>query len=424
MALLNTAHSHTPANPSISSGAGARAKDVIQRKMDRFVLLGQSAGVSVSAYRQRDGARFDVSNGNLSGRKPYFGMELTYPFVIAILLQMVDEGKVALDTPFVTYLRGQKVCDELHVMDGVDYTDQITLHHLMSHSTGFTDKFMFAPGKDKKSIVHEFLQGVDSKWSFDDVVMRARSHGALYAPGSEQKTSFSDVHFHILGKIIEDIDGKSFAQSVRDRLAKPLGLGATYVYCDPSDQCPAALLTKNGVISVPLIMSSFQSESGIVTTSQESLVFLRAFFEGYLFNRNHLKGICDWAMVTPTFGYGLGMMTVQTSRYATLLSRMDEPWTVMRPHARMVGHWGKNGSFMFWAPNKKIYVAGTVNKLDHMSLAVDLATRLIAAVDRDEIAPTDPCDRPNADATMVQVNPNIPQNFNDPTQKASLGVFE
>ncbi|MFT6527672.1 MAG: CubicO group peptidase (beta-lactamase class C family) [Celeribacter sp.] len=398
------------------------SKNVIQRKMDRLVLTGQSAGVAVSAYRQRDGAWFGYSNGNLTDRRPYFGMGITYPFVVAILMQMADEGKLALDTPFVTYLAGQKACDQLHVMDGVDYTDQITIRHLLSHRTGFTDKFMSKKGG--RVIVHEFMKGIDSKWNFDDVMVRARSHGAIYAPSLDQKPSFSDVHFHILGKIIEDLDGKPFAQSVQDRLAKPLGLSSTYVYCDPSDKHPAPLLTKKGVISVPLIMSSFQAESGIVTTSREGLIFMRAFFEGYLFNRKWLKEICDWHKVLPVMDYGLGMMNIHLPRHLTFAGRTDEPWNVFRRNALLTGHLGKNGTFMFWAPTQKIYVSGSVNKLGHLPLAMNLATRLVEAVDRDEISRTDSHGAKIRDENMSPAVFTMSSAFPEYTKKAPLGVFE
>lgn len=400
----------------------APSKNVIQRKIDRLVETGMSAGVTISAYRESDGARFEFSSGNLTDRTPYFGMGTTYPYVVAILMQMMEEGRLALDTPFVAYLAGQKVCDELHVMDGVDYTDQITIRHLLSHRTGFDDKFMTQKGG--KVIIHEFMRGIDSKWTFDDVVTRARSHGAIFAPGARSKPSFSDVHFHILGKIIEELDGKPFAQSVQDRLARPLGLTSTYIYCDPSDKRPAPLLTKNGVISVPLIMTSFQAESGIVTTSREAMVFLRAFFEGYLFDRKWLKEICDWNKLMPILDYGLGMMNVHLPRLFSALGRMDEPWNALRPNAPMTGHMGKNGSFIFFAPKEKIYVSGSVNKLGRIPLALTLATRLVDAIDRGEVARTDThhVEGPLKDSDDIAFP--SPARSQSPQHKTPLGAFE
>lgn len=400
----------------------AQSKNVIQRKIDRLINKGLSAGVAISAYRQSDGARYHFSGGNLTDRSPYFGMGTTYPYVVAILMQMLEEGKLALDTPFTAYLEGQKVCDELHVMDGVDYTDQITIRHLLSHRTGFDDKFMTQKGG--KVIIHEFMTGIDSKWTFDDVVTRARSHGAIYAPGAGDKPSFSDVHFHILGKLIEEIDDKPFAQSVQDRLATPLGLTSTYVYCDPSDKRPAPLFTKNGVISVPLIMTSFQAESGIVTTSREAMVFLRAFFEGYLFDRKRLAEICDWNKLMPILDYGLGMMNVHLPRMFTAMGRIDEPWNALRPNAPMIGHLGKNGSFIFFAPKEKIYVSGSVNKLGRTPLALTLATRLVEAIERGEVARTDMQYGDGAfKGAADKANPSSKQS-QPASQQTPLGAFE
>jgi CubicO group peptidase (beta-lactamase class C family) len=343
------------------------------------------SGISIAAYRQSDAAHFQFSGGALTTRTPYFAASMTRLFVTAILMQLRDEGKIAFDTHFKTYLPAGKLCVEIHVKDGVDNTDHITIRHLMSHTSGFGDSFSFR--NRSRFLKNPIVEGIDASWSFEDVISRTRSHGAIEAPGDTPRAMYADVNFHILGKVIEAIEQKNFSQVVHDRISIPLGLTSTYIYNDPSDTRPANFMAHNREINVPRAMASFQADGGLVTNAHECLIFLRSFFEGYLFDRARIRDLYDWKPMFSPMDCGLGVMRLDASRRLALRFRMSEPWKWARKVPKAYGHYGLGGNFAFFVPSSNIYVAGTTNQLSSPKRSLALALRVLEAIELDEVDP-------------------------------------
>ncbi|MBU2868929.1 serine hydrolase domain-containing protein [Pacificibacter marinus] len=354
----------------------------LDRDIARMVESAQYSGIAISAYRQSDASHYNFNAGQLDARTPYFATSIAKLYVVAILMQLRDEGKVTFDTPFISYIADRKSCIEIHVKDAVDYTDDITIRHLMSQTSGLGDFFVFR--NRARNLQHTLLKGGDTSWTFEDVIARTRSHGAIKAPGVSSKALYADSNFHILGKVIEALEQKSFSQVVQDRITRPLGLSATYIYNDPSDTRPVNLMSHTQEVIVPRSMTSFQADAGLVTTSRDGLIFLRSFFEGYLFERQHIRDLYDWKPLHPPIDYGLGVMRVDASRLVALKFRLKDPWSWGRKLPAVYGHFGFGGSFAFYAPKLKIYVAGTTNQLADPGRSIALSLRVIEAIARGE----------------------------------------
>lgn len=355
----------------------------LDQEIDRMVKSPQYSGITISAYRQSDASHYNFTAGRLDARRPYFATSMAKLYVVAILMQLRDEGKVAFGTPFMSYIPDRKSCIEIHVKEAIDYTDDITIRHLMSQTSGLGDFFVFR--NRARDLQHALAKGVDTSWTFEDVMSRTRSHGAIQAPGASSKALYTDSNFHILGKVIEALEQKSFSQVVQDRIARPLGLSATYIYNDPSDARPANLMSCAQEVVVPRTMTSFQADAGLVTTSREGLIFLRSFFEGYVFDRQHIRDLYDWKPLHPPIDYGLGVMRVDASRLVALKFRLKEPWSWGRKLPTVYGHFGFGGSFAFYAPELKIYAAGTTNQLADPGRSIALSLRVIEAIARGEV---------------------------------------
>ena len=180
---------------------------LVQNIADEMVARPLHSGVAVSIFDRRLGAETHAAAGDLTSRSPYFATGVTKLAVTAILMQLVQEGKLDLNAPFKSYMPGYKVCVEVHVKDRVDYTDTITIRHLMQHRSGLGDYFVYKPSRGKqREFAHPARHGEDSAWSFEDVIMRARAHGGHFPPGTGRKALYSDTNFHILGKVIECIE--------------------------------------------------------------------------------------------------------------------------------------------------------------------------------------------------------------------------
>ena len=112
-------------------------------------------------------------------------------FVALALLQLRDEGKLDLNKPIAEYLPWVKINSKFAA---------ITTHHILSHTGGL-------PGEP---LLLDALLG--ELWT-------------AYEPG--KRFLYSNTGYNILGFLIEAIDKRPFAESMRARMLEPLGMTAS-----------------------------------------------------------------------------------------------------------------------------------------------------------------------------------------------------
>lgn len=112
-------------------------------------------------------------------------------FVGLALLQLREEGKLDLNKPIVEYLPWIKINSKF---------DPITTHHVLSHSAGL-------PGAP---LLLDAL--LSELWT-------------AYPPG--QRFLYSNTGYNMLGFLIEALDKRPFADSIRIRLLEPMGMSAS-----------------------------------------------------------------------------------------------------------------------------------------------------------------------------------------------------
>lgn len=123
-----------------------------------------------------------------------------------LMLQLVDQRRVALDTPVVRYLpdwRGPN-------------TAQITIRQLLTHSSGLTAWRPF------------YKEAVDR----DDARAQLLLVGPEAPPGT--RYLYSDMNFMLLGMVIERLTGQPLDSAFQQRIARPLRLPDTRFRPDSS----------------------------------------------------------------------------------------------------------------------------------------------------------------------------------------------
>jgi D-alanyl-D-alanine carboxypeptidase len=338
----------------------------VQKKHTHDVLLGMQS---------RDGqVDFAGAAGGATPDSPYFIASVTKMYTSAIIMQLVDEGSLDLDAPMATYLPSD-LSDGIHVYQGVDYSHQITIAQLVHQTSGLADYFEGKP-RHGPSVMHDLMQGRDREFALTDIVAMVRAMTPTFAPGANagKKSHYSDTNFQLLGAIIESITGQSIADNFRARIFDRLGLAQTYLYdhqAPRTGQQPLPFYHQDQAIRVPKAMSSVGPDGGIVSTLGESLRFLRAYFDGELFDSGHFgRMMARWNTVFFPVQYGYGLMRIRLPRLMTLFRYSPE----------LIGHSGTNGAFAFYAPKEMLFLAGTVNQLGNPGRPVRLMLRAIAAV--------------------------------------------
>lgn len=284
---------------------------------------------------------------------------VTKLFTAAVALSLTEQGLLALNDRLVDLL-APEVTDGLHVHDGVDHTDQVTLEHLLGHTSGLPDYYGAAP-RGGRSAEERLLAGEDAPMPFDEVVRVVRDELQPHFPPqpldvSRPKARYSDTNYQLIGAVIEAVTGEPL-HLVFDRLLfAPLGLDDTssYPHAPRSGRSvePGTSVWAKGVVLQPAGALRHQvADGGIVSTLQDQVRFMTALVTGEVFSDPATWPLMQrrFARVFFPIDYGLGVM-----RYAP--PRWMSPLFAIPP---VVGHTGSTATWLFHCPRLGIVTAGT-----------------------------------------------------------------
>ena len=293
------------------------------------------------------------ARGEMESDSKYFIASVTKLYITAVVMHLVEEHNVSLDDKITKYLPNN-VIENLHVLDGVDHSKEITIKHLITNTSGIPDYFFYKE-KGKSSAASSLLQGNDESWGFDRTIQSVKMMKPKFAPGRKGKASYSDTNYQLLGKIIEAITGNSIHHVFRTFIFDKLNLNNTYTYEDIEDNNPVAFYHKEKRLWLPNYMASVTPEGGIISTADDVMIFLKAFFHGFFFSRSKIDGLKKWNYILPPpgfFGYGIGLEKIPTPRLLNPIKPINE----------ILGFWGQTGSLAWYNPDTDLYFTGTTNQ--------------------------------------------------------------
>lgn len=276
-------------------------------------------------------------------------------------MQLREEGKLSLDDKISDYLPGT-ITEGLHVYKGKDYSNEISIKHLLSNTSGIADYFEQKQANGE-TIKERIINNKDISLPFEERTEIAKGMRPKFPPGKKGKAFYSDTNFQLLGKIIEIITGKSIEENYQEYIFSPLGLKKTYLYKNIEDTTPVNFYYKNSELQIPKIMASFQADGGIVSNSEETLIFLKAFFYGDLFPKKYLNEMQNWNRIFPGFFYGTGLARFKSVGVYEL-----------------IGHPGASGSFAYYCPKKDTFITGTINQVHSPALAYKLIMKILRKI--------------------------------------------
>jgi CubicO group peptidase (beta-lactamase class C family) len=129
---------------------------------------------------------------------------ITKVWTTTVIMQLVDEGLLDLDTPVV------KVLPELRLADP-DVTDQVTIRHLLTHTSGINGDVFTDTGR-----------GDDCLAKYVALLADVKQNHPLGAT-----MSYCNAGFVLVGRVIESLTGTTWDAAMRERLFAPLGLRHT-----------------------------------------------------------------------------------------------------------------------------------------------------------------------------------------------------
>ncbi|MCU0611749.1 MAG: beta-lactamase family protein, partial [Candidatus Eisenbacteria bacterium] len=130
---------------------------------------------------------------------------VTKQFTAAVILQLVNEGAVSLDSTISSYLPHYRA----------DTGRQVTIHHLLCHQSGIPNL----------TADPEYPQFSRQPFSAEEIIKGRCSGNLEFTPGAEFR--YSNSNYVILGGIIEAVTGTPYEAVLRTRIFDPLHMDAS-----------------------------------------------------------------------------------------------------------------------------------------------------------------------------------------------------
>ena len=303
---------------------------------------------------------------------PIYIASITKLYTATVIMRLYEKGALSLDDPMSRYLP-KELIQGIHVYKGKDYSYEITIKELLSHTSGIADYYSERP-KGGKNLFELFLEKPERSWTVDETIERARKDlRPNFQPGTD--ASYSDTNFQLLGKVIEAVTGKPLHIVYEDFIFRPLGLKHTWLIGRSEPQlapsaAPADVFYKDMIITNTRSNGAYWADGGIVSTAEEMIIFLKALNEGRIVSKDTLKLMHNWHKLQFPLQYGYGTMYFKLPRFITMVMKVPPVW----------GHSGSTGSFLYYSEDLNLYMAGSINQVESKSKPFRLMLRGMKAI--------------------------------------------
>jgi CubicO group peptidase (beta-lactamase class C family) len=178
---------------------------LLAQEMEEFHI----AGAAVSVVK--DGKLFlakgygyaDIEKGiPVDPEQTVFGVgSVGKLFTFTAVMQLVEQGKLDLDTDINTYL-------DFRIPD--TYPQPITLKHLMTHTSGFENRLRESAVSDASELMPA------REWIVSNMHARVRPPG--------QAAGYSNFNAILAGYIVAQVSGQPYEQYIQEHIFNPLGM--------------------------------------------------------------------------------------------------------------------------------------------------------------------------------------------------------
>lgn len=313
---------------------------------------------------------------------PIFVASITKMVTAAATMILEERGLLALGDPLSKFLP-PSLLEGLHIYKGRDYSDQLTIYHLISQTSGLPDYFE-EKSQNGTSLLERLVTTGDMGWDVADVARIAKSDlSPKFPPESREqensgnKAYYADTNYQLLGAVIELAAHRPLSELFSELIIEPLALSSTYLHgrqhpaVDSSKQ-PATIYYKTKPLYLDRAMTSFGPDGGLVSTIGDSLKFFQHLLEGQLFaHPATLQKMKSWRKIFFPFQYGLGLMRFKLPRILSPFSATPE----------LIGHSGASSSFLYFSDIGRLYIGGTLNQLENRRRPINVMIKVTKLVD-------------------------------------------
>ncbi|HEY6409956.1 MAG TPA: serine hydrolase, partial [Ktedonobacteraceae bacterium] len=211
-----------------------RLEPLIQQVVASFEMAGLAIGIvwgDEVVYAKGFGVKHLETREPVTATSLFHLASVSKTFVATGIMQLVEQGKLDLDTPVARYLPYFTMNDERY--------RAITVQQMLSHVAGMPDDLNYHWDEPEYDV-----------GALERYVRSLGNASLLFAPG--ERFAYSNIAYEVLGDVIAKVSGLSFEEYMRRHLLRPLGMSSSTFL---KHKVPAELgVTPH--VSVPQIMLS------------------------------------------------------------------------------------------------------------------------------------------------------------------------
>lgn len=287
LALLLAATSHAQISSVLEGELNKSFNDIVSS---------YSASGVAAAIQFNDGSTWTSAYGQYGTQ--YLSTDLLYEagsntktMIAALVLLLEEEGKLSIDDSLAQY-----------IVPGVNVDGGITIKQLLNHTSGLAN-FTDHP---------DYYPFINNNWNtflpVDSVLVQFVGK-RRFVPG--KRMEYSNTGYLLLGKIIEAVDGKDLAASLRDRLFEPLGLDNTYLayYEDYNQLHLGTWFGNNYDPEQPVsFLSSAWAAGAVICEPQDLAKWAYQLYSGNVLSETSMQKMKETVPYEGGSRYGLGMI--------------------------------------------------------------------------------------------------------------------
>ncbi len=216
-------------------------------------------------------------------RTPFRLGSVSKPMTAAAILQLAQQGKLRLQDPVRRYLPTLS-------------WDEVTIHHLLTHTAGPPEytAFQFLKSKAGNTDILSYMEGKRLKFS----------------AGSERK--YSNSGYAMLASVIEVVTGQTYADYMKQAMFDPLGMESTSVPGLHWKQVPDRAVGYNRVLRQYMeddddFLNGVVGDRGVYASTEDLDRWLTAYFNHRVIHRDMVElALQKNPAAGENFAYGYG----------------------------------------------------------------------------------------------------------------------
>ncbi len=203
-------------------------------------------------------------------------------FTAVLIFQLIEEGKLTLNTPLSSFY------------PEIKYSNEITIENLLSHTSGIYEILEW----------DEYYATRNQYFTKQQILDLIKIGKPEFKP--KKDCSYSNSNYILLGYILEDLSGKTYANLVKEKIVDQIGLKNTYVEVSGKANPVLDSYLFDGEDWIKDISSdpSLAGAAGAIDSNNEDLIlFLNQLFDGKIVSKSSLDTMKS--LKSNSMGHGL-----------------------------------------------------------------------------------------------------------------------